>query len=325
MDCTIIICTRNRASKIGDTLRAFQKVKVPQDWQVEMIVVDNGSTDHTAEMVDSASHPAIDIRRIHEPRPGKSRALNAAMAQASGKVLLFTDDDVEPADNWVEEMARPLLEGRCDAIAGRILLADDLRRPWFTNMHALWLAEMRDLDDDSPELIGASMGVHRSVFDLIGGFDEELGPGITGFGEETLLWMQMKEAGRSILPCRETFVIHHPEPSRLLRCSWLAGAIQRGRTTAYVTHHWEHAVVHFPALQKLWMRTKLLLRRLSRGPARPESEGCPAWEMSYLFKIEFLKQFQMEAKRPRNYECHGFRGKLYSGSKASERECSGAP
>lgn len=275
-----------------------------------MIVVDNGSTDHTSEVVDSASHPAISIRRIHEPRAGKSRALNAAMAQARGKALLFTDDDVVPAENWVEEMARPLLEGRCDAVAGRILLAEDLRRPWFTHMHALWLAEMRELDDDSPELVGASMGANRSVFDMIGGFDEELGPGITGFGEETLLWMQMKEAGMRILPCRETFVIHHPEPSRLLRGSWLAGAVLRGRTTAYVMHHWEHAEISCPALRILCMRTKLFLRRVLRGSARPDPEGCPAWEMSYLFRIEFLKQLKIESKRPRNYECRGLRGKV---------------
>lgn len=310
MDCSIIICTRNRAAMLEATLRAFQSVKIPPDWKVEMLVVDNGSTDHTDQIVKSANHPEIEIRYVHEPRAGKSRALNAAIVQARGKALLFTDDDVEPAGNWIEEMAGLLVEGRCDAVAGRILLADDLRRPWFTHMHALWLAEMRELEDDSPELVGASMGVHRSVFEKIGNFDEELGPGITGFGEETLLWKQMKNAGMRILPCRETFVIHHPEPARLLRRSWLAGAVQRGRTVAYVTHHWEHAVVHYPALQNLCMLTKLFLRRLSRGPARSDAEGCPAWEMSYIFKIEFLRRLKIESQKPRNYEFRGLRRKV---------------
>lgn len=295
---------------IGDTLRAFQEVRVPQTWEVEMIVVDNGSTDHTQDVIESAHHPAIMMRCVREPRAGKSRALNAAMAQARGKALLFTDDDVEPAGNWIEEMAGPLLDGRCDAVAGRILLADDLRRPWFTHMHALWLAEMRELEDDSPELVGASMGIHRSVFDMIGGFDEELGPGITGFGEETLVWKQMKHAGMRILPCRETFVIHRPEPSRLLRHSWMTGAVQRGRTVAYLTHHWEHKKVRCPRLQCMSMLTKLLLRRLSCGPARPADEGCPDWEMSYLFRIEFLRRVRIESRRPRNYDFRGLRRKV---------------
>lgn len=291
------------------TLRAFQSVRVPSDWSVEMIVADNGSTDHTADVVKSASHPSIGIRYVHEPRAGKSRAQNAAMARALGTALLFTDDDVVPAENWIEEMARPLLEGRCDAVAGRILLADDLKRPWFTHMHSIWLAEMRELADDSPELVGASMGIHRSVFDEIDKFDEELGPGITGFGEETLVWLQMKEAGMRIMPVRESFVIHHPDASRLLRSNWLACAAQRGLTTAYFMHHWEHSVMRCSALQALWTRTKLFLRRFLRGPVKSDDEGCPAWEMSYLARIEGIRRFRIESRKPRNYEFRALRRK----------------
>lgn len=309
MDCSIIICTRNRASMLESTLRAFGSVTVPADWRVELIVADNGSTDDTAAVVKSASHPAIEIRHVHEPRPGKSRAQNTAMAEARGGALLFTDDDVEPSPNWIEAMARPLLERRCDAVAGRILLADDLRRPWFTPMHAQWLAEMREPADESPELVGASMGIHRSVFDRIDDFDEELGPGISGFGEETLLWMQMMEAGMPILPVRDTSVIHHPEPSRLLRSSWLAGAAQRGRTHAYFTHHWKHAKVRCPRLRAFWCQVKLSLRRWLQRPGPPDSEGCPAWEMSYLAEIGFSRSFIVESRRPRNYAVRALRRK----------------
>lgn len=287
------------------TLRAFQNVKVPAEWRVEMIVADNGSTDHTAEVVNAASHPSIQIRHVYEPRPGKSRAQNTAMASATGEALLFTDDDVEPADNWVEKMARPLLEHRCEAVAGRILLADYLRRPWFTHLHEMWLADVGEPDDNSPILIGASMGVHRSVFEKIGTFDEELGPGATGFGEETLVWMQMKEAGLRIHPAKDTYVIHHPEASRLLRASWLAAATRYGNTGAYFMHHWEHARVRCPALQAFLIKIKLFLRRLLRRPPALNSEGCPGWEMSYLVRIETLRQFIVESRRTRNYELRG--------------------
>lgn len=287
------------------TLRAFQNVKVPEEWRVELIVADNGSTDHTADVVKSASHASIEIRHVYESLPGKSRAQNTAMARATGQVLLFTDDDVEPADDWVENMARPLLEHRCEAVAGRILLAESLRRPWITQLHEMWLADVGEPDDTSPILIGASMGIHRSVFDTIGNFDEELGPGATGFGEETLLWMQMKEAGFRIHPARDTYVIHHPEASRLLRASWLAAATRYGNTGAYFMHHWEHSQVRCPALQALLMKIKLFLRRLPRRPPALNSEGCPAWEMSYLVRIETMRQFIVESRRSRNYELRG--------------------
>jgi len=307
-DCSIILCTRNRAAMLENTLRAFQSVTVPPGWRVEMLVADNGSVDHTAAVVKSASHASIEIRHVFEPRPGKSRAQNTAMAQACGEVLLFTDDDVEPAANWVENMARPLLERRCEAVAGRILLAEELRRPWFAPMHSIWLAEAREPALDAPPgLVGASMGIHRSVFDQIDNFDEELGPGASGFGEETLIGWQMREAGMRVCPVTDTFIIHHPDPSRLLRANWLATATRFGRTRAYLMHHWEHSRVPCPALHARLVRIKLWLRRLLQHPTRPDAEGCPAWEMSYLARIEGLQRFIDESRRPRNYDRHALR------------------
>jgi glycosyltransferase involved in cell wall biosynthesis len=311
MDCSIIICTRNRALSLEKTLRAFQSVNVPSGWEVEMIVADNGSSDHTAKVIRSATHAAIRIHYIYEARPGKSRAQNAALEQARGEVLLFTDDDVEPADNWLENMARPLLENRFDAAAGRILLADDLRRPWFARLHGIWLAEVREpkVQLRTSGLVGASMGIRRDVFDRIGHFDEELGPGAAGFGEETLVWLQMKEADMRVCPIHDTFLIHRPDLSRLLRSSWLASAKRFGRTQAYLMHHWEHTHEPYPELRAFWTQIKLLLRRLLRRPVRIDGEGCPDWEMSYLVRIEALKQFVKESRRPRNYELRALRGK----------------
>ncbi len=308
MDCSIIISTRNRATALEKTLRAFREVHVPGAWQVEMLVVDNGSSDRTAEVVRQASHASFPIHYVDEPRPGKCRALNTALALAKGQALLFTDDDVEPAANWVEAMARPLLEKHCDAVAGRILLAENLRRPWFTHMHCIWLAEARELDS-TPCLVGASMGIHRNVFDQLDNFDEELGPGpgALGAGEETLVWMQMLEAGMRISPVTDTYIIHHPDPLRLLRSSWLVAAKSFGRSNAYVMHHWEHGQVAWPALSALWVRGKLALRRLTRWPVGSDPEGCPDWELSYLTQIEGLRHFREESRRPRHYHLRALR------------------
>jgi hypothetical protein len=174
-------------------------------------------------------------------------------------------------------------------------------------MHKVWLAFFSELDCSAPELIGASMGIHRSVFDKIGSFDEELGPGASGFGEETLLWRQMNEAGLRILPVAETHVVHYPEESRLLRSSWLAAAARFGHTEAYVMHHWEHSSACLPSIQLCWLRMKLFVRdRLRPAPAFDE-EGCPAWEMSYLVRIESLRRLMAESQKPRKYERRGLR------------------
>lgn len=304
-DCSIIICTRNRAPKLAETLESFLRVRVPSGWNVEMIIADNGSTDETAEVIRLAKHPAIRIRHLMEDRPGKSRAQNLALRAAESDVLLFTDDDVEPAENWIERMAVPLREGNADAVVGRIILSSELRRHWMTPMHEMWLAAVADPASEAPILIGACMGVHRTVFERIGDFDEELGPGATGFGEETLLWQQMKEAGMRILPVRDTHVVHHPDASRLDRASWLAAARRYGLTDAYVKHHWDHQRPAFPYMQSLILRIKLSVRRSLLTRYLNGDEGCPAWEMSYLVRLESLRQWRKERQRPRNYERRG--------------------
>lgn len=307
MDCSIIICTRNRASMLKKTLEAFQSVKVPADLLVELIVVDNGSDDNTANVILGARHPSMGIRHVHECRPGKSRAQNAALKVARGEVLLFTDDDVVPAEDWIEKMSEPLLEGRCEAVAGRILLAESLQRSWFTSMHEVWLAFIREPASNSPELVGASMGIHRSVFEKISNFDEELGPGASGFGEETLFWQQMKQAELRIHPVNETYVVHYPEVSRLLRSNWLAAAVRFGQTSAYVKYHWEHSQERLPKVKLYWVQLKFFLRSHLRQAPSLDVEGCPPWEMSYLVRIEMLKRFIIESQKPRNYEQRGLR------------------
>lgn len=298
MDCSILIATRNRAAALEKTLQAFRDVRVPDGLSVEMIIVDNGSTDETPEVVSRTSLPSIEILLIQEPLPGKSRALNSAIARARGEVFLFTDDDVVPAPDWLERMARPLLEKRCDAVAGRILLAGGLRRPWFTRWHARWLAETTDPAQENPELVGASMGIRREVFACIPGFDVELGPGATGLGEETLFWMQMVELGMRILPVTDTEVVHHPDISRLNHAGWAAAARQHGRTHAYIGHHWKHTRVSNAAPVEYWTRLKLFLRVLL---AHGGQEGCPEWELSYRTRIEYLNAIRKMAAQARKY------------------------
>ena len=307
MDCSIIICTRNRSGELRRTLKWFESVTVPAGWIVEMIISDNGSEDDTSDVIRNARHPLIDIRGVFESNPGKSRAQNTAIRSARGRVLLFTDDDVEPASDWIEEMATPLLKGDCDAVAGRILLGDELQRDWMERMHEIWLAGFPVVEKDDPELVGASMGIRRSVFERIGEFEEELGPGATGFGEETLVWLQMREAGMRINPVNNTHVVHHPDESRLLRSSWLSAAARYGETRAFMMHHWEHTRFRFPRLRRAILKLKLLTRGLLAGRREPGQEGCPAWEMSYRVELESLARFPQQACRPRLYPKHGLR------------------
>ncbi len=305
MECSVIVTTSNRAASLAKTLRAFSDLSIPLGWRVELIVVDNASKDRTAEVVREAPLKEFHLRYLYEGRPGKSNGLNAALAAARGEVLLFTDDDVIPATDWLERLARPLLQLDCDAAVGRIRLAQHLARPWMGREHRHWLAAPDAMKTDTPEFIGANMGFHRSVLRHVPAFDPELGPGAAGMGEELLFSLQLREAGLRMRSINEAVVFHQPDSSRLLRSQWLATANKHARAAAYILYHWEHAKVQIPLARACFVEMKLRLRRLLQRPPEMDAEGCPPWEMSYSFEIAKWKAFAREQRQPRNYLRHG--------------------
>ncbi len=302
---SIIISTQNRAASLEQTLRAFDAVNIPSGWDVELIVVDNASTDRTAEVTRSSRLQNVKVQYLFESRKGKSHALNAALAVARGEAFLFTDDDVVPTADWLEKIAAPLLQRACDGTMGQIQLAKHLSRPWLSRDHLWSLAVSGSPATPATELVGANMGLHRSVFQRIPGFDPELGPGASGFGEETLLTWQMQEAGLRLQAVPDAIVVHHPDVSRLVRAEWLKGAHKRGRSLAYLLYHWQHTELKWPGLRYYYLSAKLHLRRRLQPPPPPEAEGCPQWEMSYLAEMALCRHYTEERQRPRNYSRHG--------------------
>jgi glucosyl-dolichyl phosphate glucuronosyltransferase len=307
MLCSIIIATRNRARDLEQTLRCLADVSIPSGWDVELIITDNASTDDTAAVAAQAKLKGVEIRYIYEGCKGKGYALNASLAQARGEIILFTDDDVVPAQDWLERLGRPLLERECDGAVGRIELGKELCRPWMKSMHLLWLAALNEPSDGRLELIGANSGFHRSVLERVPLFDPELGPGALGFAEDTLFSWQLEEAGFKIRKISEATVVHHPDQSRLLRSSWLSAARCRGRCLAYILHHWQHEEIKRPGLRALYLALKLTLRRLAQPPTPMDQEGAPLWELSYSLQLEKCRQFMIERNRPRHYRKQGLR------------------
>ena len=305
MQVSIIICTRNRAESLRPTLEPIGKVTVPRGWTVELLVVDNGSTDHTQAIINEARLDNMKLRQISEPRAGLSHARNTGMSVARGGIILFTDDDVRPAPDWLEKMVAPLMAGTCDAVVGTVREAGHLQRSWMEPFHKVWVAIPAGNGDTEPELVGASMGFRRSVLERVPAFDPELGPGSLGFGDDTLFSWQLREAGHRLRRVPDALIMHHFEPSRLLHSQWLADARKRGHTSAYLLHHWQHGAVKNPLLRASYFAAKLRLRRILQPPVPMDAEGCAPWEMSYLHTIEMCRQFLKERRRPRNYPRHG--------------------
>lgn len=300
---SIIICTRNRASSLQKTLEQLNWCRVPPSWDAEVIVVNNGSTDDTPEVLAKTSLSNADFRYVAEPRKGLSHARNTGLAQARKDIIIFTDDDTLPDQDWIVELASPILRGDCDAATGQVFLDPGLLRPWMTVMHRGWLAS--SLDAQVPggpvSLVGANMGFRRSVLQRVPAFDPELGAGALGSGEDTLFGLQLLEAGFRVAFNERAKVIHALSPSRLLRRHWLKDAETRGRTKAYLLYHWYHSEIRNPLLECLNYSTRLMLRRLAAPPHSLSAEGCAPWEMSYVLNMAKCRQFVRERRRGRAY------------------------
>jgi GT2 family glycosyltransferase len=98
---SIIIPTFNGASRIGDCLDAILKQTAGRD--VEILVVNDGSTDNTAEVVGGYSR----VRLITQANAGPAAARNRGALEARGTLLLFTDDDCVPMPDWLGSMIKP--------------------------------------------------------------------------------------------------------------------------------------------------------------------------------------------------------------------------
>jgi len=299
---SIVICTRDRAAFLQKTLASLEAMAVPEPCDAELLVVDNGSSDETAAVIDAFQPDALRVRALREPRPGKSHALNTALRGAHGEVLLFTDDDVHVPRDWIAGMTRPIIEDGADAVAGGVKLAAYLDPAGMTPQTRAILAETDgQLDPDRPaRMVGANMAVHRRVFEVIPEFDTDLGPGQLGFEDDTLLSLQMHQAGLRIAGALDVVVDHHPDSSRAQRSVLRSIAERIGRSEAYVGYHWRHQDA---SRMRSWVgfidaNVRLVLRRLV-GPA--ETRGLPDWEHRLLRRKGYHRQMLVELQSDRAY------------------------
>ncbi|EDY20285.1 glycosyl transferase family 2 [Chthoniobacter flavus Ellin428] len=100
MDISIILCTYNRAESLRRALKSLAQCTPPPGVELELVVVDNNSSDHTPEVCRETPMP-FPSRYLLEKIQGKSFALNLALEKTDAPFLLFTDDDMEYDERWL--------------------------------------------------------------------------------------------------------------------------------------------------------------------------------------------------------------------------------
>lgn len=178
--------------------------------RVETIVVDDGSTDRTAEI--AAGYDEVELIRLR-PNRGLPAARNAGVAASNGEILAFLDADDVMLPERLRIQVDHLLgdtDFGCNIASQEILLEEGAPLPfWARGTETPVFSSPGVLEPtDTPDAYTVTMVFPRSLFDEIGGFDETLLHG----GEDADILMRIGEAGVEIARLKEVVLrrrIHH--------------------------------------------------------------------------------------------------------------------
>lgn len=263
MRYTIAICTYNRAALLERTLTSLSQLVGIQSTGIEVIVVDNHSTDTTAQVIEKWQ-AKLPLRYCHEPQQGHCFARNCAVAQAQGEVILWTDDDVQLDPDWLNAYRQAIESDPAATFWGGPI------EPLFLSPPPRWVQQnwsrlagcyaARDLGREPRELdadhlpYGANFAVRTEACRQFP-FNTQLGrrgANLMGDDERDFLWrlLQAKHRGRWVPPAKLQHLI---PPNRLtlhyvrdyfagqaaVQCrGGTAPAFNAAQLAQAVRHHW---------------------------------------------------------------------------------------
>jgi glycosyltransferase involved in cell wall biosynthesis len=215
---SFVIPVRDDAARLNRCLESIRRNQYPHDL-VEMIVVDNGSTDDSARV--ARQHGAIVLRsngRVAELR-------NCGAKAALGGILAFVDSDHEIDERWIPTAVDVLASGAV-AAAGA---------PYVAPPAANWVQESYDnlrprpsARQDVEWLASGNLAVSREMFESLGGFDRSLEA-----CEDVDLCNRLRLSGHRIVAEPALRSVHFGDPATLR--SLFLGELWRGRDNARVT------------------------------------------------------------------------------------------
>ena len=205
---SVIVPTRDRPELAAGLVRAVTSQQAPPPF--ELIVADQSAGTASREGVLAAAGGDARVAHVPVEGRGRSRALNAGLRRARGRVVVITDDDCLPEPGWLSTIARAIddlptrtiLLGR--VVAGPVAPGRGEPPAIFDEPAAQTFAGRVDRD-----LIHPNVAIPRELFDEIGAFDERLGVGtpIPG-GEDNDFGYRLLRAGWRIAYRPEPLVVH---------------------------------------------------------------------------------------------------------------------
>ena len=195
---SILIPAHNEDKVIGKLLRQMALLTYPKN-KLEVIVIDDASSDNTGQIAEEYSKLAEFIKVLHRDSKdggkGKAAALNAGFKNSTGEIILCFDADYIPQRDIVQKLIRDFADPIVGAVQGRPVVLNEPHNV-VTRLIALERIggyrvdqEARDCLSLIPQFGGTAGGFRRNILESLGGFDESM------LTEDTDLTFQIYLAG----------------------------------------------------------------------------------------------------------------------------------
>ncbi|MEA2626350.1 MAG: hypothetical protein QOD06_2395 [Candidatus Binatota bacterium] len=294
MKASVIVCTRNRSALLGGSLDSLSRQGFPAG-EFEVLVVDNASTDGTAEVVASwQATSSTRSRYLREDRIGLDHARNRGIAEAAGEIIVFLDDDARADPIWLETLLATFADPSVSGAGGPVELLWEGPRPWwlYPGFHKLLAAF--DLGHEAcrvekfPYLIGTNMGFTAETFRHFGGFHPDLdrrGRSLLSHGD-TEFCHRVIQGGR-IVRYEPRAIVRHVIPPDRQRFSFLIRrSYANGRSVCLYQRISGERTREDSTLRHVLWPLSTVPRCLGTGDWRATAQALAnsAWHLGYLLE-----------------------------------------
>jgi glycosyltransferase involved in cell wall biosynthesis len=271
---SVVVPVLNMAETVGPCVEALLAQTIDPALR-EIIIVDNGSTDGTRDVV--ARYP---VTLLHEARPGAPNARNAGIKAASGTFVAFTDADCIPSRRWLAHLAQAAGNGEYDIIAGPLAVLDPERS--LLSRYAAALGQYdprRSLSHPVfPYAVTGNVCVRRSTLEAVGLFN----PAFRTFDSAEFFW-RLRQRGELRATMAPKALVFYRTRSNLP--SFVAQNFGYGRGTGRLLYHARATGVGSPhrAALRGWRNRMRDAARIARTVARTSTGAAvPAYALHLL-------------------------------------------
>jgi len=231
MQLDVVIPTYNRSTLLRKALGSLLNARIPPGLDVKIIAVDNNSTDDTRAVITE-----MGVSYVFEKRQGRSPALNAGIAVATGDLVAFIDDDEEVDASWYETILAAFTEHDVDFIGGPYVPRFEGDVPeWLPKSHTAVVGIVDGGDKVVPFdasypgiLMGGNAVFTRKTLERVGPYSTALGRSGTRLlsCEDEDMYQRLMAAGARGLYLPQLIVYHFIPRERLTKryhrswCFW---------------------------------------------------------------------------------------------------------